>query len=57
MGRIVYRLRENGVCNKDVGADLIRLDLETGEASLYETSRRSGFVSKTFVCNITLNDN
>lgn len=59
IGRIVYRIRDNGDCirERDGGPDIIRIDLETGETTLYDTSMRSGFVSKTIITNVTLNEN
>lgn len=56
IGSIVYRIKDNGDCIRNNGPDLIRIDLETGETTLYDTSRRSGFAVKTFVTDVKLND-
>jgi predicted small lipoprotein YifL len=57
IGRIEYRIKENGDYIGDNSYDYIRIDLETGETTLYDTSRRSGFAVKTFVTDVKLNDN
>lgn len=57
LGSIVYRIRDNGDCIRDGGPDMIRINLDTGETTLYDTSLRSEFARKTFITNVTLNDN
>lgn len=57
IGRIAYRITENGNYIRDNDYDFIRLDLSTGETTLYDMTRRSGFARKTFITNVTLNDN
>lgn len=57
IGSIDYRIKENGDYIGDNSYDYIRINLETGETTLYDTSRRSGFAVKTFVTDVKLNDN
>ncbi len=57
IGRIEYRIKGNGDYIGDNSYDYIRINLETGETTLYDTSRRSGFAVKTFVTDVKLNDN
>lgn len=57
IGRIDYRIRENGDYIGDNSYDYIRIDLQTGETTLYNTSARSGFARKTFTTKITINEN
>ena len=56
IGRIDYRIKKNGDYISDNSCDYIRINLETGETTLYDTSRRSGFAVKTFVTDVKLND-
>ncbi len=56
IGSIDYRIKENGDYIGDNSYDYIRINLETGETTLYDTSRRSGFAVKTFVTDVKLND-
>ena len=57
MGRIEYSLSDDGVCIKGTSPDIIRIDLDTGEATVYDTSWRRKFVCDTFTVGITLNEN
>ena len=56
IGRIDYRIKKNGDYISDNSCDYIRINLKTGETTLYDTSRRSGFAVKTFVTDVKLND-
>lgn len=63
IGRIDYKLTKAGECIKGgdsdtyILPDFIRIDLETGETTVYDTSIRNGFIRDTFVCKVTLNEN
>lgn len=56
VGRIQYRIMDDGRYIKDNAADFIRIDLSTGEVKLYDMSLRSGFVRKTFTVDVRLNE-
>ena len=62
IGKINYRLPGKGICITNTGSssslpDFIRIDLDTGEAILYDTSMRNGCIYDTFTVKVTLNEN
>ena len=63
VGRIDYKIPKPGQCLKGGDSDtytlpdFIRIDLETGETNVYDTSRRNRFEVESFVSGITLNEN
>ena len=58
IGSIQYRIRPDGCCIQNSNScDYIRIDLSTGETTLYDTTRRSGFAVKTYVTEVRLNEN
>lgn len=57
IGRIAYKIPEAGKCITDGSADIIRICLDTGETTVYDMSKRNGFIVETYVSQITLNDN
>lgn len=62
IGLIQYRIPAPGQCmmggdsDTYIMPDVIRVDLETGEVTLYDTTLRNGFVKETFTCGIRLNE-
>ena len=60
MGRIKYYIPKPGICISETFGDyklpdIIRIDLETGETTVYDTSKRSDYVVDTFISRITHN--
>ena len=63
IGLIEYRIPAPGQCmmggdsDTYILPDFIRIDLGTGETTVYDTTMRNGFIKETFVCTVTLNEN
>ena len=63
VGRVTYMIPGAGQCintsdsDTYILPDAIRIDLETGETNVYDTSRRNRFEVESFVSGITLNEN
>lgn len=57
LGRIDYEITENGGIKWYIGEQkLIRIELDTGKAQLYDVTRRSEYIYKTYVFDITLSE-
>ena len=60
LGRIYYKLSENGDCilsGYPSVPDIVRIDLDTGKATFYNTSMRNGFIFKQTTLEVTVHEN
>lgn len=57
IGQIRYKVGENGGYVTSQLPDFIHIDLDTGETTIYDTSRRNGFVFTRTTVEVTLNEN